>query len=69
MTLRQRIGKIILLSHIRDSYWEPSESNPHIGTGYFQIDYKWYRIVKRISGCKPEELLKAEWLEKEHEEL
>ena len=60
MTLRQRIGKIILLSHIQDSYWVPSESDPHIGTGYFKIDYKWYQIAKRISGCKPEELLKME---------
>lgn len=58
MTLRQRIGKIILLSHIRNFYWIPSENNPHVGTGYFKIDYKWYRIAKRISGCKPEELLK-----------
>lgn len=58
MTLRQQIGKIILLSHIRDSYWVPNENDPYVGTGYFQIDYKWYRIAERISGQKPEELMK-----------
>ena len=58
MTFRERVGKHILLRHIQDSYWEPNESDPHVGTGYFKIDYKWYRIVKQISGCKPEKLLK-----------
>ena len=58
MTLRQRIGYWILLLHIQDFYWEPSESDPHVGTGYFKIDYNWYRFVKWLSGCKPEELIK-----------
>lgn len=58
MTLRQRIGKIILLSHIKDSYQVPSKINPHVGTGYFKIDYRWYRFIKWLAGCKPEELIK-----------
>lgn len=58
MTLRERIGNRILLRHIQDSCWMSSETDSHIGTGYFKIDYNWYRFVKWLSGCRPEELIK-----------
>lgn len=58
MTLREKLGYIILLRHIEDSSWEPSEDDPHVGTGYFMIDHHWYNFVAILSGCKPEKLLK-----------
>lgn len=58
MSLRERIGHWILLQHIQDLYFTPSETDPHLRTVYFKIDYNWYRFIKLLSGCKPEELIR-----------
>ena len=57
MNLREKLGWFIFLKHVEDSYLVPFETDRHIGTGYFKIDYRWYNFIKFISGLKPEKLM------------
>ena len=58
MKIREKIGYWFLILHIKEVKWVPNNDETHTGTAYFKIDRRWYNFVRKLSGIRPELLIK-----------
>lgn len=58
MKIREKIGYWFLIRHIKNAKWAPNNDGTHAGTAYFKIDCRWYNFIRKLSGIRPELLIK-----------